>query len=194
MKDMASRMLIMPIIYKMLMNDIAFAPFEFDDTNAIVDHLGAQRYVNFGPSALSLRGYWQEWRGHFVLEDQQTIPDITFWTQNCLVLSAKAKSGLNNLLRDCGEFLPIHCQDGEYYLFNCLAREAADESKSEKKIDRGLQRGVEALAFKDTSHAVFQTPYDLTNGMYCSAEFKETVESGALSGIVFSLDLTQDFV
>ncbi|KZZ01823.1 hypothetical protein A3746_34525, partial [Oleibacter sp. HI0075] len=56
-------------------------------------------------------------------------PDISVWNYSCLVLSAQAKSVLEDLLVGTGEFLPL--EDG-YWLFNCLESIGGDAIDAEK--------------------------------------------------------------
>lgn len=176
-------------IYKLVDDVDRFATFNFDDMEQVINDLGSELFMNFGPSALSLKPCWSDWKGGFDVDDDHAIPDISLWTQNALVLSSKAKEALQGIIEPCGELLDLNCTQGTFFLFNCLARESANAELSEALIDRGVQAGVEKLVFDSVSYPIFQTEFDLVTHFYCTDAFKKVVEDHQLVGIGFDMNL-----
>jgi hypothetical protein len=122
----------------------------------------------------------------------KSIPDITE-NNGRLFLSPKAYDALNNLLESCGEFLPVYHEDGKGYIFNPLMT-AEDMSGIDNALTTHDTHGnLENFGFiedKVKPAPIFRTALDSYLGIFCSAEFKEAVESLKLNGICFSKDIS----
>ena len=125
------------------------------------------------------------------------IPDISIWNLSCLVLSEKAKKVLAPELQSIGEFLPL--KNG-FYIYNCLSSidaSAIDQTRSHFEINLSdsahIPKKLHLLPEKISDKFLFKPAFSHHSFLICSNEFKKTVESNNLSGILFEPDLAQIF-
>lgn len=126
------------------------------------------------------------------------VPDISVWNYSCLVLSAKAKSALETLLLEHGEFLPL---DNDYWLFNCLdsiGGEAVDPEKSKFQIDSEDSLHIPKVLFLKPEaiedKPIFKPGFAHNSFLMCSYEFKDVAEKNQLGGVVFEHNLAKIFL
>lgn len=163
----------------------------------VLEALGRKTYSRFKKTNTSIADSWQNFEAKFLApdgkQDAEIRPDITTWSSSChLVLNEKAYQALNKLLAEYGEFLPTTCEGSRYYIFNCQTTKPADEANSEKRINMGLQEGLNRLTFDDSvigATPAFKTDYDLFTSLFCSQQFKDLVEENHLQGLSFHTDL-----
>jgi len=154
--------------------------------------------LDFSLENYSMISWWPTPDTEFVAIDEQSapIPDICRWIDASLVFSAKAHRLLGELLIPFGEFLPLTIRGEAFYIFNCLTLAKVNEDFCEKNIYKGEEAGIKTLVFDETDVAdklVFKTIYDSCMNLYCSERFKNVVTDYALTGVVFSEKLVEDF-
>lgn len=125
------------------------------------------------------------------------IPDISLWIGYAsLVLSERAFDALGDMLKSCGELLPIACNGDTFHIFNCRTLADADESRSKQIIFDGQSVGVEKIAFDDkeiNGKAIFKSKYNSCVDLYCDESLKNAVEKYELKGVAFSTELVPSF-
>ena len=142
----------------------------------------------------SLAASWKDVSGSLSQSDETAknnlIPDITRWYTH-LAFSAAAFNQLKDKLEGYGEFLPVSTQIGVWYVFNVLATEEVDKSRSEAEIVNGVQVGVIRITFKNSSpdKAVFKTDFDKCSRIFCTEAFKELVDACNYKGLTFESEL-----
>lgn len=127
-----------------------------------------------------------------------TIPDITCWFTDRLMLNENTKSNLEKKLNQYGEFLPVKCEGIQYYIFNVtnIIDNIIDEKNSKKTIEESGYIEVEQLSFieeKACKNLLFKTNWNGLKNIYCTDEFKSLIESSGYSGLIFSKDLASIF-
>ena len=123
--------------------------------------------LRFSYHNTSLADGWEGVRSYFVQSDDAPslpVPDISLWLSGAaLVLSIRACEILRELITEFGELLPVSCDEGTFYIFNCRTLVNADSNQSEHILESGNVIGVMRLGFdaKDVSNAViFKTPFN----------------------------------
>ncbi|MDN3638777.1 hypothetical protein QWY82_08155 [Simiduia curdlanivorans] len=123
------------------------------------------------------------------------VPDISVWNSSCLVLSTKAKSVLEPMLANIGEFLLL---EDEFFVFNCLesiAGDAVDGSKSTFEIDAEdsmhIPKALTLLADKVAGKVLFKPGFAHNSFLLCDSAFKDVVEKHELGGVVFEGNLAK---
>lgn len=135
----------------------------------LAPRIGPIKALNLARHNLSIADYWKPVPvSVFQNEGTGSIADISIWRTGFLVMNAKAKAALAGLLADCGEFLPLVSEKGEYWLFNCL---------------------VVAEPGAATNSAVFKVLPDLGLGLIGSDAFRSAIERAGLKGLYFTADL-----
>ena len=180
-------------IYRIEFDHDNYGYFEVNNMkNVIRNVIGRKKYSNFVKTNDSLVEIWNGIDARFDpsddMPDSSARPDITSWGFGCLVLSEKAFAALGGILSPFGEFLLTPCEGMDYRIFNCQTTANADKSKSVKRLNRGIQDGVEILAFKDDevdNKVVFKTDFDSFISLYCNYDFKLRVENQKLTGISY---------
>lgn len=125
----------------------------------------------------------------------KTLPDITCWFTDELILSDKAYSLIHKQIRNCGEFLPA-TYDGETYwvlhVTTVIDSNAIDITNSSRTTEEDGYVQVDSLQFKQSYQypILFKTEYTDYRNIYCTDKFKQLVESHNLNGLVFSGDLS----
>ncbi len=145
--------------------------------------------MKFNYFNISMKDWWSGLTASFknIENDPPApIPDISGWRGGSLVLSKKAYDCLNELLAPHGEFLPVDCDNEEFFVFNCLTLALVDEKNSEQNIMDGTFMGIKKIVFNPLDlpgKPIFKTKYDRCDGLYCGDEFAQLVKDCGLTGI-----------
>ncbi|MEJ2406736.1 MAG: hypothetical protein P8171_21055 [Candidatus Thiodiazotropha sp.] len=125
------------------------------------------------------------------------IPDLSIWNMSCLVLNKKAKQALTPVIQLFGEFLPL---ENDYYLFNCLTSlggDAIDVNNAGVSLDdidpANIPKTLTLLPEKITGVPIFKPGFALNTFLVCQDDFKDTVISAELNGLLFEKNLAQLF-
>jgi hypothetical protein len=128
-----------------------------------------------------------------------SLPDITCWFTDQLVLSEKAYSSLSEALTPYGEFLPVKYNGSSFWVFHITkltGLDAINQPDSERLVEASGHIEVKQMSFNNNAVAgllVFKTEYNGYNNVYCSDEFKTLLENTGLEGLVFNPDLASVF-
>lgn len=187
--------------YKILRDSDSFMEFAIDleeMLDEIGQHTGELEFMHFSQHNLKLQPYWKKFQGTFkkVRTGATQIPDITCWRGATLVLSEKAHNKLAETLTPYGEFLPITCNDAPYYIFNCLELAILDAAKNASDSSNNDETQSEEIAFNNSSiqgKSVFKSLEQGCTAVFCNDDFKNKVANEHLTGIKFSVDLTEIF-
>ena len=103
---------------------------------------------------------------------------------------AKAIALLDPLVGDAVEYLPLDCDEGEFWLVNVLdVADCLDWEQSELTyFDDGGLKGIGRYVFKPNcleGHHMFRTPEHKYSRIFVSDEFKSLVENSDLVGLRF---------
>jgi hypothetical protein len=168
---------------------IDYRPAEVDE-NLVLD---------FSIENYAMADWWPTPDTEFVAIDESegaAIPDLSYWIDASLVLSAKSFRLLGDVLKPWGEFLPLSVRGETYYIFNCLTLVNVNEEKSEKLLYGGEEAGIKSIVFENNEIAdkiIFKTRYNSCFNLYCTEYLKNIIEDYDLSGVIFSEKLTKDF-
>jgi len=148
-------------------------------------------------------GFWKtlEAEFHDDSDDQnvQSLPDITCWFTDQLVLSDKAYRALSEVLDSYGEFLPVLYKDMPYWVFHVTKLTGLDvinSDDSSRVVEASGHIDVTKMLFinsKIENQLVLKNEFDGYRNVYCSDEFKALVENAGLGGLVFSEELASGF-
>jgi len=140
-----------------------------------------------------LKFSWVAPAAEFIKSDSGStvLPDISQWNGSDLILSDSAKTTLDHLLKNNGEYYPLAGSCRGYWLYNPIRRLGNDIVDLEKTtsiyFDDGAWDRLEKLVFKPNVGkdipAVFTLEIDRGVNLYCSEAFKAEVEKCALTGI-----------
>ena len=128
-----------------------------------------------------------------------SLPDITCWFTDQLVLSKKAYSSLYEALTPYGEFLPVKYNGSSFWVFHVTrltGLDAINQPDSERIIETSGHIEVKQMTFiKDEVEdlLIFTTEYNGFKNVYCSDNFRALVKSAGLEGLVFHEDLASVF-
>ena len=185
-------------VYKILTDKENFRIFNLD-LEELFSELGEDFDFNFPSMGVYVKDSWKTLKkGEFIqtpeYPDAIETPDISEWQSGDLVLSDKAFSLLHKYLSDYGEFLPVQCNNDNYYIFNILnIMNVVDMNDSEQDIDQGIYMGINKLSFKEDLLAdtlIFKTKFDNLTGVYCTDTFRDLIDELGLTGLLFTDDLT----
>jgi hypothetical protein len=103
---------------------------------------------------------------------------------------AKAIALLHPLVDNAVEYLPLDCDEGEFWLVNVLdVADCLDWEQSELTyFDDGGLKGIRRYVFKPDcleEHHMFRTPEHKYSRIFVSDEFKALVENSNLVGLRF---------
>lgn len=142
---------------------------------------------------------WQPLCGQFFdYSDEQnitSIPDISCWVTDDLILSQKAYAALKEDLSPYGEFLPVTVESLPYWILHVnkfAIANAIDEENSERIINDAGLINMNKLAFHENAVnnlLIFKTEYSGYKNIYCTEKFKALIESLGLKGLRFTRDL-----
>ena len=155
--------------------------------------------LKFSLRNTAMSHWWPRIDAAFVCNDDYEdapVPDISTGIGATLVLSPKAERYLGDLLKGCGELLPVHIENETYYLFNCLtlAQEDVDNSHY-KTLDDGTPIELSALSFKDSTDKLvaFKSQYENCLTVFCNQLLKSAIEQFELTGVTFDENLVEVF-
>lgn len=141
-------------------------------------------FLDFGPSMEGEKCELEE------------VPDLVM-NLGRLFLSERAYDVLHDDLKRDGEFLPVVYEGGTGYIFNPLiiaedydALDSAVTTFDEFEEPQSLGFFEEKLP---ASTMVFKCKADFYDGIFCTDQFKKTVEDAGLVGIYFQPDLSNIF-
>lgn len=127
--------------------------------------------------------------------DKGEISDLPkFWTcSGIFVLSERAKTCLDELIKDCVEFIPLKCHDRVLYLINILSIIDAInyEQASFERLSTGLVVGMNQYSFHKERIEGLNIFVTTLNGhihsteVFVTSEFKDIVEKNNLKGFKF---------
>ncbi|MBV1884157.1 MAG: hypothetical protein KUG82_21130, partial [Pseudomonadales bacterium] len=128
-----------------------------------------------------------------------SLPDITCWFTDQLVLSDESYRTLSETLSAYGEFLPVQYKDICFWVFHVTKLTGLDfinQTHSKRTVEASGNIDVEKMSFisdKVKDLLVFKTEYNGFKNIYCSDEFKTLIENAGLEGLVFNEDLASVF-
>lgn len=176
-----------------------FMAFELD-TFDFLNKLGEEfELSDFGQPMLEK---WQTVNGKFLgrVGGVQTIPDITTWQTDLLLLNQKAYDALKDTLGTYGEFLPVDVNSETFYLLNVLHRlpdEVIDMDNSEYEIYDEEEVGFKTLSFDASKipqdSLVFCVQNQFAYNIYCDDRFKKLIEEKGLGGLSFNTTLIDPY-
>ncbi|MCO1334870.1 hypothetical protein MO867_11015 [Microbulbifer sp. OS29] len=189
-------------VYKVLPDYQNFWVFTLPMKNLILN-LGKQippkKLMHFYKYNISLGETWTGVTASFDPIEGVTggvnIPDISTWLSGSLVMSEKCKAEFTDL-KGIGEFLPVSTNNGKYWIFNCMAIAAANETQSSRVMESEQVLDINALEFDSESVSdkyLFKTDYDGFRGLFCTDTFRRKVIDNKLRGLLFSEDLANKF-
>lgn len=181
--------------------DFKWIALEIDDfIDQMPERYSDKEISQYSYHNLSLSENWQNITSEFIQADakgEHPIPDVSLWlTGASLVLSSKAFSVLETLLSPFGEFLPVLCNNENFYIFNCLTLAEADPTQSEHIFQDGHIVGELKIGFDKKEvygKLIFKTKFNACRDIYCGAEVKRIIESNKLTGVKFSPKLIASF-
>lgn len=178
-------------IYRIHHNIEDFMFFTIDDLD-VYNKMDKFDIDGFGQP---LQFSWLAPKAEFIPSDSgaTVLPDITQWNGTDLILNAKAKQTLNDILHSQGECYPLESASEEYWLFNPTNRinhEIIDLSKTKSTyFDDGSWKRLETLVFNKKAEqfdpSLFTLEIDNGVNLYCTDNFKETIETNKLHGLIF---------
>lgn len=187
-------------IYKLTADVAQYGSLEIFNTEELITAFGVVKYRKLRSVQTSIADKWPKSHGGFYdmySQEAQPLsrsPDVYLWMNVFLMLSPRAMEVLHPLLHLMGEFLTFECDDQEYYLFAAHNVVEPDLSQSHPiSDDQGGYGGVASLAFKASSigtQILFKTNFDRFSHLYCTEQFKRTIDSAKLKGLLLSSDLS----
>ena len=185
-------------IYRIHPDRLNYQLLHISDTE-VRNKLGNKCRFHFDPSPIKYEDIWQSIRIDFYDSSNRgnvdSIPDITVGNGK-MYLSNKAFRCMKDLLKAHGEFLPVKYKSQQGYLFNSLSiaddKNALDENLCIKnEWDEMEHIGFIEERLNDTP--VFRTEFESYMGFFCLDSFKDRVEENQLTGITFSIDVSNIF-
>jgi hypothetical protein len=128
-----------------------------------------------------------------------SLPDITCWFTDQLVLNERAYNTLSEVLAPYGEFLPVKYKETSYWVFHVTKLtklDAINETDSARIVEASGHIEVERMSFINSAVKdllIFKTEYNGLKNVYCSEKFKSLIDSTGLKGLVFNEDLASVF-
>ncbi|PUA26709.1 MAG: hypothetical protein B0W54_23525 [Cellvibrio sp. 79] len=181
--------------------DFKWIALEIDDfIDQIPKRYSDKEIFQYSHHNLKLSEGWKDISSEFIqteTKQEHRIPDVSLWlTGASLVLSPKAFSALEALLSPFGEFLPVLCNNENFYIFNCLSLAEADPAQSEHILQDGHIVGELKIGFDQkevSSKSIFKTKFNACRDIYCGDTVKNIIESNNLTGVKFSPKLISSF-
>jgi hypothetical protein len=144
---------------------------------------------------------WQPVKGKFYPGvAARSVPDISTWEADMLILNQKAYDSLNEILQAYGELLPVDVDSETYYLFNVLARlpeNVIDVDNSEYEYYEEEPVGFRVLKFDEKNipddQLLFCVQNDFAYNLYCGDRFKDLINEKGLSGLYFNPTLIDPY-
>jgi len=192
-------------VFRIVQDKDTFGYFNINDPYGLIDALGSRGYMGLPSLQESIIDKWPgDVSCLFIDAESETHsfnrPDL-YVSDTALVLSARAKQALGQGMAKFGEYLPIWCDELEYYLFIAHVILPVNETLSEiNYVDYpGLgipprRRGTKRVSFRPEdvgTNILFKTPFDNFMSLFCSLSFKQRVEGAGLKGIFFDSNLAK---
>lgn len=144
---------------------------------------------------------WQPVKGKFYPGvAARTMPDISTWEADMLILNQKAYGHLSELLQPYGELLPVEVESETYYLLNVLARlpeNVIDTEKSEYEYHEEEPVGFRTLKFNEKNipedQLLFCVQSNFAYNLYCGDRFKNLISENGLCGLYFNTTLIDPY-
>ena len=185
------------MIYVMHPDISRFKSFVIDSKEAR-RKLGSDTMFHFDQRPLAYLNVWQPLEIEFAKLSSSrklSLPDVVV-RDGRMFLNKTSYEVLYDLLKGCGEFLPITYGGEKGYLFNILSLADACGGLNKKLSTKDQYGDIQSLAFYEEvlqSMPVFRTEFDRYMGIYCTENFKHKFEDAGLCGIIFSNDLGNIF-
>jgi len=128
-----------------------------------------------------------------------SLPDITCWFTDQLVLSELAHNALSEILTPYGEFLSVKYKETSYWVFHVTkltSLDVIDQTDSVRTVEASGHIEVERMSFINSTVKdllIFKTEYNGFKNVYCSDKFKSLIDNAGLKGLVFNEDLAAIF-
>jgi len=132
-------------------------------------------------------------------KDISSLPDITCWFTDQLVLNEHAYNILSEALTPYGEFLPVKYKEISFWVFHVAKLTGLDvinQTDSARVVEASGHIEVERMLFINKAVddlLIFKTEYNGFKNVYCSEKFKSLVDRSGLQGLVFNEDLASVF-
>ena len=186
------------MIYR-IHEDDRYLGFSFD-ADDIIDKLGRKYPIHIKRAPISYSEVWPEslrvefkpWETY----SKDIVPDVSLGNGR-LFLNEKAYDALKDVLNDYGEFLAVHHDKGEGYVFNPLVTAESVNGVDDKQTVHDKHGNLESYAFIEESVkdiAIFRTELDVYLSVYCNQVFKDTFEKAGLIGISFNKDVSNALI
>lgn len=184
--------------YRIQPEQAKYMRFELDGYD-FLDKLGEKfELSDFGKP---MQQAWQPVKGKFYPKvDATTVPDITTWQTDLLLLNQKAYESLKEILEPLGELLPVEVESDTYYLFNVLARlpdNVIDTEKSEYEYYEEEAVGFRILNFVEknipTDKLLFCVQNNFAYNIYCDERLKNFINEKGLCGLYFNTTLIDPY-
>lgn len=172
--------------------------FQLDNFD-FLDKLGDEfELSDFGKP---LQHAWRPVKGKFFPGvAARTLPDISTWQTDMLILNQKAYDALKDVLQPFGELLPVEVESDTYYLFNVLKRlpdEVIDEDKSEYEYYEEEPVGFRVLNFNEKEipeeNMLFCLQKDFAYNIYCDNRFQQLLKDNGLVGLYLNTTLIDPY-
>ena len=121
-----------------------------------------------------------------------SLPDITCWFTEQLVLNEKAYNALSKALSPYGEFLPVEYKNIAFWVFHVTKLTGLDvinQDESSRTVEASGYIEVRKIRFinsKVEDLLLFKNEFDGCRNVYCSGSFKMLVDNAGLEGLEFS--------
>ena len=177
--------------------DPYYAQFSIDVMDLVhiaPDDIGLDGVAEFSYRNTAMQSWWHLPKGDTIKGDAG-LPDITVWVDSALILSPKASRLLADSLAPFGELLPVHIENQEYTLFNCLTFAEEDKAKTEFEYDGDIPLWLKSLDFAPAASEklIFKSKMQKALTPFCNERFKEIIESFELKGLWFDEKLMETY-
>jgi hypothetical protein len=128
-----------------------------------------------------------------------SLPDITCWFTDQLVLNEHAYNTLSEVLNPYGEFLPVKYKGTSFWVFHVTkltSLDVIDQTDSARTVEASGHIEVERMSFISSTVKdllVFKTEYNGFKNVYCSDKLKSILDDADLKGLVFNENLASIF-
>ncbi|QIA63529.1 hypothetical protein GT360_08350 [Vibrio astriarenae] len=187
-------------VYRLANIPTEYQAFELDVVT-LSEQVGRSEIINkmmmpqysFGP----LLPYWGMVYHHFSPNFSSALmkPDICLWDSRLLLMNQDAYLGLRHYLARFGEFLPLRCDGGIYYVFNCLTVADEDRALTKVRYFDGHEDGLDSLSFDQdslTNKLLFRSQMQGGTSLFCTQTFVDLVREFQFVGLAFDEALVSE--
>jgi len=188
------------VVYKLRFDRNKFLAFDISPEE-LEEKLGEDYFFMLDEPSWS--EFWQALEVQFHDDSDKknlsSIPDITCWFTDQLVLSEHAYNILSEVLTPFGEFLPVKHKEISFWIFHVTKLTGLDvinQTDSARTVEASGHIDVEQMSFINElveDLLIFKTEYNGFKNVYCSEQFKSLVLKSELKGLVFKEDLASIF-